>query len=194
VRWRPKGPAVCVLVVYASRHGATKGIAERIAETMQGAGLEVQVRPANDARDLTAHNAFVIGSAVYNFHWMKEALSFLRRNQSLLAGRPVWLFSSGPLGSETTDAEGRDLRVVSPPDNVPPMFKRAAKELAQLQEAVKARDHHVFFGAFHRGQPKGFSERLVALMPAARGAFPEGDFRDWADIDNWAEGIARELA
>jgi hypothetical protein len=31
-------------------------------------------------------------------------------------------------------------------------------------------------------------------MPAARAAFPVGDFRDWQEIDVWAEGIAKELA
>jgi hypothetical protein len=31
------------------------------------------------------------------------------------------------------------------------------------------------------------------MMPAARNAFPEGDFRDWGEIDAWAEGIARDL-
>jgi menaquinone-dependent protoporphyrinogen oxidase len=31
-------------------------------------------------------------------------------------------------------------------------------------------------------------------MPAARTLFPEGDFRNWNDIDAWATGIARALA
>lgn len=185
-----------VLVTYASRHGATQEIAERIAGTLVAAGLKAEVQPAEIAHDLSSYDAFVVGSAVYNFHWMKEAAGFLRHNRDRLASRPVWLFSSGPLGSETTDAQGRDVRDVSvaSPDAAPPMFKRAAQEMADLQEAIKVRDHHVFFGAFHRGKPIGMSERLVMLMPAARDALPEGDFRDWPEIEAWAQGIARELA
>ena len=38
-----------VLVAYASRHGSTRGIAERIAETLQARGLEVTIRTAKDA-------------------------------------------------------------------------------------------------------------------------------------------------
>jgi menaquinone-dependent protoporphyrinogen oxidase len=31
-------------------------------------------------------------------------------------------------------------------------------------------------------------------MPAGRELLPEGDFRDWAEIESWAGEIARELA
>jgi menaquinone-dependent protoporphyrinogen oxidase len=31
------------------------------------------------------------------------------------------------------------------------------------------------------------------MMPAIREAMPYGDFRDWPEIEAWAEGIAREL-
>jgi len=187
---------MAVLVAYATKHGATREIAERIAEKLDAAGLQAVARPAKAAGDLASYDAFVVGSAVYNFHWMKEATQFLRRNRDVLAARPVWLFSSGPLGTEATDAQGRDLREVSvaSPEDAPPMFKRAAQEMAELQEAIKARDHRVFFGAFHRGKPKDMSERLVLLMPAARAAVPEGDFRDWQEIEAWAEGIAQELS
>ncbi len=88
-----------VLVAYASKHGATAGIAERIAERLRAAGLEAEARPVKAVRDVAAYDAFVIGAAAYMFHWMKEATAFVRRHRTLLATRPVWLFSSGPLGS-----------------------------------------------------------------------------------------------
>lgn len=173
-----------ILVAYASRHGATAGIAERIAERLRTAGLEAEARPAKEVRDPAAYSAFVIGGATYMFRWMKEATEFVRRNRALLASRPVWLFSSGPLGTEATDEQGQDLRVVSGP-----------REIAELRTAIHARDHRVFFGAFDRHMKAvGFTERLVLMMPAARAAFPEGDFRDWAEIETWADGIAHELA
>jgi hypothetical protein len=43
------------------------------------------------------------------------------------------------------------------------------------------------------GVARAGSERLVALMPAARDALPEGDFRDWPEIEAWAAEIARAL-
>ena len=171
-----------VLVAYASRHGATQGIAERIAASLTDAGLEVESRPVKDVADPAGYDAFVIGGAVYMFHWLKEMPRFLRRNQKLLAARPVWLFSSGPLGTETIDAKGRDVLEVS-----------GAKEAAEIAAAIHPRDHRMFFGAYSSGKPVGLAERFVAHMPAARDAMPEGDFRDWEAIEAWAAEIAEEL-
>jgi menaquinone-dependent protoporphyrinogen oxidase len=172
-----------VLVAYASRHGATQGIAERIGERLGAAGLDVEVLAAADAGELAAYDAFVVGSAVYMFHWLKEGAKFVRRNHEALAARPTWLFSSGPLGTDTVDKEGRDVREVA-----------QAKETGELREAVAARDHVMFFGAWHKGKPVGLGERFVTMMPAARDALPVGDFRDWDAIHAWADGIAADLA
>jgi menaquinone-dependent protoporphyrinogen oxidase len=168
------------LVAYASKYGATKGIAERIADVLRTHGLEVEVRPVKDVGDVTGYDAFVIGSAAYYFSWLKEATAFVRRNRAVLASRPVWLFSSGPLGAATTDAKGRDVRESTVP-----------KQIAELTTVIAPRDHRVFFGALDRGK-LGFLDRLIVSMPAI--PFSEGDFRDWADIQTWAEGIAKELA
>ncbi len=171
-----------ILVAYASKYGATQGIAERIAEKLTASGQQAQARPAHSVRDLTGYDAFVIGSAAYMGSWLKEATEFVRRNQAILAIRPVWLFSSGPLGTATTDAQGRDLLVVSAP-----------KEFAEFNESIKPRATHVFYGALDPAK-LGFSERLIRRMPAGRTLLPEGDFRNWQAIEAWAESIAHELA
>ena len=172
-----------VLVAYASRHGATRGIAERIADTLRAAGLDAQALPTTGVRDLAGYDAFVIGSAAYMFHWLGEATAFVRRYQTFLAQKPVWLFSSGPLGTEPTDAQGRDQKVVAMP-----------KEIPELSEAINARDHRVFFGAVEGGRkPIGIAERLMTIMPAATNALPVGDFRDWPEIEAWARDIAQAL-
>jgi len=172
-----------VLVAYASRHGATQGIAERIAETLRAAGLEAEALRVTAVKSVAGYDAFVIGSAAYMFHWEKDATSFVQRHRAVIAAKPAWLFSSGPLGTEPLDAEGRDQKVAAVP-----------KEIAELRGSVNARDHRVFFGAYERDRKRiGLAERLVALMPAARDALPEGDFRDWPEIEAWAAEIARAL-
>ena len=172
-----------VLVAYATRHGATQGIAERIADTIRVAGLEVDVRPMAAVETVAGYDAFVIGSAAYMFHWLKEAVEFVRHNQAVLAGKPTWLFSSGPLGTEPLNDKGIDQKVAAVP-----------KELDELRVAIGARDQRVFFGAYAKDQkPVGLAERFVSLMPAARDALPEGDFRDWPEIEGWAASIAHDL-
>jgi menaquinone-dependent protoporphyrinogen oxidase len=172
-----------VLVAYASRHGATRGIAERIVDRLVKRGLDAEALPVKGVRDLDRYDAFVVGSALYMFHWLGEGSSFVRQNQNRLAARPVWLFSSGPLGADKTDAEGKDVREAAGP-----------KELAELKAATHARDHRVFFGAYDpQAKPVGLMERMTRLLPAAREAFPSGDFRDWPAIEAFADVIADEL-
>lgn len=171
-----------VLVAYASRHGATQGIAERIAEGLRGSGLEAQALDVRAVRDVARYDAYVVGSAAYMFHWLKDATQFVRRNRRLLAIRPLWLFSSGPLGTDMVDAQGRDVMVTSEP-----------KEFAEFRASVHPRGEQIFFGAFDPDAPPvGLVERFVRRMPASD-SMPAGDFRDWAAIDAWAATIARAL-
>ena len=172
-----------VLVAYASRHGATEGIAERIADTLVHAGHEVELERAENVHDVDSYDAFVIGAAAYMFHWLKEASQFVRRHRKRLASRPVWLFSSGPIGTDTVDKEGRDVLEVTRP-----------REFAELERSIRPRDMRVFFGAFDpEAPPVGIAERVMAMTPA-RKAMPAGDFRDWAAIEEWAKNIGRELS
>jgi len=171
-----------VLVAYASRHGATQGIAERVAGTRKAAGLDAEISPIKDVREPAGYDAFVLGSAVYMFRWLKDFTRFVHRHEKLLAARPLWLFSSGPLGTDKVDKQGCDQLEVS-----------RAKDTAQVVARTKARGHVMFFGAYSLGKPVGLAERFVQKMPAARDAMPEGDFRDWEAIEAWAACIASEL-
>jgi menaquinone-dependent protoporphyrinogen oxidase len=70
-------------------------------------------------------------------------------------------------------------------------------EFAEFAAAIHPRGERVFFGAYDPdAEPIGLMERLGARftrMPAVREALPAGDFRDWPEIEAWADGIAREL-
>lgn len=170
-----------ILVAYASKHGATAGIAERIGRSLELAGHQVEVRSVDHVHDAGQYDAFVIGSATYLGHWRKEATEFVRRLGKAANGRPAWLFSSGPIGTSSTDAQGRDVRSAAEP-----------KELPELLAALAPRGHRVFFGAL-ASKKLGLAERAMRKLPAARDMLPEGDFRDWEDIDSWADAIAGEL-
>jgi menaquinone-dependent protoporphyrinogen oxidase len=155
-----------IWVVYASKHGATEGIARHIAERLRASGREVELRPADGADDLGSPEAVVLGSAVYAGSWMKEAVSFAERHAGALTGVPVWLFSSGPLGEEVEDEEPQP------------------RQLADLEAALSPRAHRMFFGALDRSK-LGFAERMIVKAVKA----PDGDYRDWDAITAWADGI-----
>jgi menaquinone-dependent protoporphyrinogen oxidase len=173
-----------VLIAYASRHGATRGIAEKIADTLRRHELDVSLQPVDAAADVATYDAFVIGAAAYYNRWMKEAARFVRDHRDLLADRPVWLFSSGPVGTDLVDDKGRNVLEAAEP-----------KEFEEFVALIGPRADRVFFGAYDPDNPPtDLAERVVRMLPAIKKLLPTGDFRDWAEIEAWAEGIAAELA
>jgi menaquinone-dependent protoporphyrinogen oxidase len=102
--------------------------------------------------------------------WLPEARRFVERHRARLSRLPVWLFSSGPLGTDDPQPHG-DLPA-----------------LPELLQATGAREHRTFAGALVAGR-LGLGERLIVKAVHA----PEGDFRDWESIRAWAGTIAAAL-
>jgi len=182
-----------VLIAYGSRHGATRGIAERIAHVLEREGIDSLVKPADRIEIIEDVDAFVIGSGVYMGSWLKEPLEFLERESHLLASKPTWLFSSGPLkGSTKNDPRADPLESALGPSEGP--GSGGHRRVAELAAVIGVREHRVFYGAFDPADPpKAMSERLVRMMPGSKGILPPGDFRDWENVEAWAREIATRL-
>ena len=158
-----------VLVSAASKHGATAGIADAIGSTLMTRGFEVTVKEPGHVEEVHTFDAIVVGSAVYAGHWMKPAIELTERFAERFPGKPVWLFSSGPLGD-------------------PPKPTEDPVDVADVMKVTGARDHRVFAGKLDKAM-LSFPER--AIVGALRA--PYGDFRDWDEIRSWAEEIAESL-
>ncbi|WP_225753615.1 flavodoxin domain-containing protein [Actinotalea sp. Marseille-Q4924] len=158
-----------VLVAVASRHGSTRGIADAIAEVLVADGLDVTVAEPDDVESVEPYDAVVLGSSVYVGRWNASARSMVDRLAGELAARPVWLFSSGPLGDPPAPA--------GDPEEVPSLMTR-----------LGARAHRTFGGALDKSRLALAERAVVALLQA-----PEGDYRCWPEIRDWAGGIAEEL-
>jgi len=175
------------LVAHASRHGATREIAEWIAGTLRDEGQEVTLAAVTDPVDVARYDAFVIGSAAYMGHWLSDANAFVRRHRATLENRPLWLFSSGPTGDGGGEPDKRQEMVES----------SRPLDFDEFDQSLRPRDEAVFFGAWNRdAQPIGLVERIGAAfmrLPVVRDSVPFGDFRDRPAIEAWAAGIAREL-
>jgi menaquinone-dependent protoporphyrinogen oxidase len=74
-----------ILVAYASRTGSTVGVAQAIGKTLAEDGLEVDVLPMKDIRDLAPYRAVVAGSAIQGGRWLPEAMQFVQTHQKALA-------------------------------------------------------------------------------------------------------------
>jgi menaquinone-dependent protoporphyrinogen oxidase len=163
-----------VLVAFASRLGGTRGIAEAIGAGLVRRGHDAIVQPVSDVASID-YDAVVLGSGVFANHWHKPALEFARRHEAALKARPVWLFSSGPIG---------EIKQAGPfPD---------PKEVAAIRGRIQPRDHRIFWGSLDR-DALDRSDLGTVTRFVSRRFIPEGDWRDWPAIDAWAEQISNAL-
>jgi len=159
-----------VLITTASKHGSTQEIGARIGSVLDARGHEVEVCCPSEVRDVAPYDVVVLGSAVYAGHWQKDAKELAQREAPVLRHRPVWLFSSGPVGD-------------------PPKPQEVPADIADVVAATGAFEHHVFAGRIDRST-LSMPER--AMVKALRVA--EGDYRDWNEIDQWAATIADSIS
>jgi len=165
-----------VLVVYASHFGSTREIAQRIAAKLRDGGVETEVRSAADGFVFENNvDGYVIGSAIHAGRWLRPAVDFVYDNADVLARRPSWLFSSGPIGEKAVEMEQPEPKVIG-----------------EFRKRLDVRGHMVFAGAFDPAKADwsdtGWLEKVIAQR-----FIPVGDFREWDKIDDWAVEIATQL-
>lgn len=167
-----------VLITYATCHGSTRSIAERIGERLAGHGDDVEVVAAHKIQHVWQYGAVVAGSAIHDGDWLPEGAEFLHRHVGELADRPLWLFNVGmaPVGRR------RFRRWFA-------THTQSPHTVAVERGFLNPHDVHYFAGVLERGhmprRPRPFRWAFGGRV---------GDFRDWAEIDEWALGIAEKLA
>jgi menaquinone-dependent protoporphyrinogen oxidase len=161
-----------VLVTAASKHGATWEIATALARELtecdagRAISLTAVAVPVEQHPDPSSFDAVLLGSAVYVGRWLEPARQFASAHLTSLRGRPVWLFSSGPIG-----------QAPFPPDE--------PHDAQPIGAMLAARGHRVFPGRLEKERLSIGERAMVTAMRA-----PLGDFRDWAMVRAWAEEIA----
>ena len=163
-----------LLITYASKYGSTTEIAEVIGKELRLRHHEVEVKPVEEVGSLAGYDGFVIGSALYAGGWLKGAAEFLRSNQELLAGHPVWLFSSGPTG------EGDPNEILG--------GWTFPEDLAAVLETIKPKDVILFHGHIDLDKLSSGEKMIIKSVRATI-----GDFRDWLVIHSWAHMIDLDL-
>jgi menaquinone-dependent protoporphyrinogen oxidase len=158
-----------VLVTAASRHGTTAEIARVIAGVLRTFDLTVDVIAPEEVASVEAYDAVILGSAIYAGRWLEPAKDFVVCHQQELEDRPLFLFSSGPLGD-------------------PPKPAQEPGDARAIEATTHAMDQRVFAGRLTQSH-LSLPERLIVTAVRA----PYGDFRPWDDIADWAIEIARYL-
>lgn len=158
-----------VLVTVASRHGATREMGEEVAATLRAAGHEVDEVEPDEVEHVDPYDAVVMGSAAYVGRLALGLRDLVDRQAGQLRQRPTWLFWSGPVGD-------------------PPVPQTVPDDVTEIARTTGARGVQVFPGRLDRTGLNISERALVALTRA-----DAGDYRDLAQVREWAQGVAATL-
>jgi menaquinone-dependent protoporphyrinogen oxidase len=170
------------LIVYGTRGGSTRQIAEEIGKVLGGQGYAVTVKDAKDTRgvDVNVFDLVVVGSSVWATKWKRQAMGFLKKNRNKLADKKVALFSSGLAGDDPAKMDYANQSI--------------AKVAAQFP-AIKPLALAYFGGCVNFDSPS-FVARFMANM-MKKDFEKKGidtskpvDHRDWDAIRRWAADVA----
>jgi len=148
-----------ILVVYATRNGSTREVAEAIGAVAMAEGADIEVVPVHAVGGpVTGTDLVVLGAPIYSGRWHRDAHRFLKRHRRELAGVPVAVFALGPRRDEEEAWQ---------------------RSWAQLHRALAKRSwlRPVSVGLFGGADPAG------------RGRATRRDLRDWSVIGAWTRNL-----
>ena len=168
-----------ILVTYASRSGSTAEIAEAIGKTLAEHGMQVDVLPMQDVKDLAPYQAVIAGSAIRGSKWLPEAVQFIRTHQSTLRHKPYAMFTVcitlAMLNGERYRAAVSDWT-------------------APVRSIVRPLSEALFPGMLDFTKLPMNWDTLKLRATVAMGIFPRGDHRDWNMVHAWATSLKPLLA
>jgi menaquinone-dependent protoporphyrinogen oxidase len=157
-----------VLVAYGTKTGSTKEVAEKIGAVLASSGIQADVLPLSQAKNLSGYSGFVIGAPVNGMHWFPEALSFVQNNQSALKEKPTAFFLLSVVMSG-----GR-----------PSIQKRIVDCFSPASAFVSPVSVATFGGRMDSNPPL-----ILRLVFGLKKDCPR-DGRNWAAIESWAKEVA----
>lgn len=165
-----------ILIAYASPHGSTKSIAERIKAKLSAAKVgEVRFEPVTKELVIGDTDVLIIGSCIHAQAWLSAAQAFSKQHSEYLKEHkiPVWAFSVG----------------------MPPEGKGQRVEEEKLEKWAKGvfgeelKGHTLFQGKWLK---KDVWWGFRGVFKWIGGRF--GDHRDWTAVEGWADETALQLS
>lgn len=192
-----------VLVVYATRHGSTRDVAEAVAKGLGETGGNVDLRAVDEAPAPQGYDAVVVGGPMI-MGWHRGAVRYVARHRHALAEIPTALFITAASLTEDGANEVRGVPVFKDPWLVKPpatagKLRRKERyalpdhylgDILRACEPLRPRDVAFFAGSLDLTTMNVFEKLFVLLIVAAT----PGDGRNWKAIAEWSARLGDSLA
>jgi len=180
-----------VLIVYATRFGATKSTAEEVAKTLKETNFEVKVVNAKEEKikDITDYGLIVVGSGMSMGNWGSEVEAFVKKYHNELASKKTAMFISSlkPVEEKAGRTEAVDrIQKIGLDDKI------KKYQLKPIATAVFGGvvDYNQMNFLIRKSMELGYKSQLQngGFVEVASGVY---DLRDWTAIRSWALELAR---
>jgi menaquinone-dependent protoporphyrinogen oxidase len=168
-----------ILVAYATAHGSTAEVARFMQRVLRVYDAQVDCHPVDAVQSLEGYDAVILGSAVQEGMWLREAGLFLERFAEGLKTTPLYLFITCVRVLEQGGLEH--------------VLKYYIHQRAL--EGMNVRDTTAFSGKLDMSAVN-WEERWTLSLRYDGKEMPgnlSGDFRDWRVITSWVNKIGGDL-
>ena len=184
-----------ILVTYATMAGSTAEVAQVVGEELARSGLQVEVLPLSEVKNLDDFAGVVVGAPMI-LGWHREARKFLKQHRKSFVHIPLAVFAMAISLTQTgeTSLDGVPITVDEKLPKAPEKagslsFKERYARLSNyVQPILKAArpakpvSIGVFGGRMEYGRLKWWAVLFVMVIIQARA----GDLRNWDAIRAWA--------
>ena len=172
-----------ILVAYDTIHGSTAEVAKEIGTALCNRGFQVDIRFVGNVTSLADYNAVILGSAIYEFRWLPDAMAFLKNNTAALSAMPVAYFIVGASLFQDT------------PENRDAVKKSFIDPVLTEYPDIKPLSIGLFGGAvdFKKEQYNLFEKFVLRILGLIVGFKDSADWRNWEYINSWANEVGDQL-
>jgi menaquinone-dependent protoporphyrinogen oxidase len=179
-----------VLVLYASTHGHTGKIAERIGTTLTTHGVSANVRDVHsygEHADLDKYEAVIVGASVHVGHHQSEMLGWLGRHHTRLDAMPSAFFSVSLTAADDSDEARATTRELI--DDVLDASGWTPRESVAFAGALQFKEYNLPTRVIMRLMAR----RIEHQTGTSIDVHEDTDYTDWAAVDRFAEAFAASL-
>lgn len=157
-----------ILVVYASTAKSTESVAIKVAEVLKTKGNQVDLRKVSEVKDVNPYEMVVFGSAIHAGRLLPNSLAFLKKHLEALKQKPFHAF----------------IVCLAMKDDSEEVRKLVSAYLEPVRALITPVSEGFFAGVMDYKKLNFITRMIIKSMKA-----PEGDFRKWEEIEDWAMQI-----
>lgn len=187
-----------ILIAYASMTGSTAEIAQAVADEMTKGGVQVDVLPFSQVKNLESYTGVIVGAPMI-MGWHRSALGFLKKHRRALQQIPIAVFVTAMSLTHTgeTSVQGIsvfvDEKLPKAPANAACLTFRERyatlpnylRPIIRAAQPAKPASIGVFGGRLEYGRLPWWAVLFAMVIIQA----PAGERRNWTAIRSWAADL-----